>query len=80
MLMDLRYFCAGWTPEFLFYGRGMATQFFIKEIVQNEVGKLHFICIAVCSNHNIQIYSDDCFPSLRKFHGRENAASQCRTQ
>ena len=66
MLMDLRYFCVGWIPKFLFYSRGMATQLFIKRIVQNGVGKGHFICIGVCSNHSSQIYSDHCFPSRKK--------------
>ena len=45
MQMDLRYCCVGWIPEFLFYCRGMATQLFIKRIVQNGVGKGHFIFI-----------------------------------
>ena len=47
MQMDLRYCCVGWIPEFLFYCRGMATQLFIKRIVQNGVGKGHFIFIGV---------------------------------
>ena len=55
MQMDLRYCCVGWIPEFLFSCRGMATQLFIKRIVQNGVGKGHFIFIGVCSNHSSQL-------------------------
>ena len=35
--------------------QGMATQLFIKRIVQNGVGKGHFIFIGVCSNHSSQL-------------------------
>jgi len=79
MLMDLRYFCVGRIPRFLFKAGGWPPSILFKGIVQNGVGTDHFICIGVCSNHNhsSQIFEIVVFPLSGNFMDEKTQLAKC---